>query len=187
VPVLLDQKEVLTDSFDIAIYADKNRANLDNKSLFIDIEKAKEWNTLSEQALSIGRYHCVENQLANKEAQKEILPPFIPDTVKPYFTWLAKDGLNYHLKKYKVEESDYTIYRNILLKLREALKDSDYVLDEFSYCDIAMALALQYLKPIDHRYSVPGPAAAECWTNSELVQEFPDLIQWRDELYRKHR
>lgn len=187
VPVLIHDDKVLTDSFDIARYADAHRTNDSRASLFPDTEQARAWNALSEKALTIGRYQCVLNQLDNKEAQKELLPPFIPSTLKPYFTWLAKDGLKYHLKKYPINRDDLSVYREILLKLREALTNKRYILDEFSYCDIAMALALQYVKPVDHKYSAHGPAVAECWTNKVLLEEFSDLIEWRDWIYQQHR
>jgi glutathione S-transferase len=187
VPVLINDREVLTDSFDIAVRADRNRIKHQDKTLFPCKEKAREWNILSETALSIGRYYCVLRQLSNTEAQKEILPSFIPCSLKPYFTWLARNGLQYHLKKYAVEQHDLAIYKDILSRLRAELDGKHYVLDEFSYCDIVMALALQYVKPVDHRYSAPGPAAAECWTNPELLEEFSDLIEWRDWIYQQHR
>ena len=187
VPVLMDGKKALTDSFDIALFADNKSTRQDKQTLFPCEKVAKEWNELSETALSIGRYACVEKQLDNKAAQIEILPTFIPKAVKPYFTWLARNGLQYHLDKYPAPENSNATYRGILDKLREALAGKDYILDEFSYCDIVMALALQYVKPIESKYSAPGPAVAECWTNQALCEEYSDLIQWRDRLYEKHR
>lgn len=187
VPVLLDGKEVLTDSFDIAMYANSKSARQDKQTLFPCENIAREWNQLSETALSIGRYNCVVEQLGNKQAQIEILPPFIPQALKPYSTWLAKNGLKYHLKKYKATDEGFKNFRSILDKLRGALADSEYILDEFSYCDIAMALAIQYVKPIESKYSAPGPAVAECWANPALIDEYSDLVEWRDRLYDKHR
>ena len=186
VPVLLDAGKVFSDSFDIAIYADSKRIHQQRQTLFPNTAIARKWNELSEKALTIGRYHCVVKQLDNTQAQQEILPSFIPDAAKPYFTWLARDGLKYHLKKYPVKE-ELAAYRAILLKLREALGNKGYILDAFSYCDIVMALALQYVNPVEHKYSAPGPAVADCWTHRELLEEFSDLIEWRDWIYLQHR
>ena len=187
VPVLLDGKKVLTDSFDIALHADRKKIRQDELTLFPCERAVREWNQLSETALSIGRYNCIVKQLDNKEAQIEILPMFIPNSLKPYCTWLARNGLQYHLKKYQVSKKCNESYRSILDKLRAALLGKEYILGQFSYSDIAMALALQYLNPVESIYSAQGPAAAKCWTNWELHEEYSDLIEWRDWLYEKHR
>jgi len=187
VPALIDGKTVLKDSFDIALYANSKRLDQARTDLFPCKQVAQEWNKLSEKALSIGRHLCVERQLGNKPAQIEILPPFIPQKIRLYFTWLARNGLQYHLDKYKVESPDLSRFRDILLKLREQLNGRETILDEFSYCDIAMSLTLQYVKPVAHKYSAQGPASAKCWSTSELLNEFKDLIEWRDSLYQIYR
>jgi glutathione S-transferase len=187
VPVLIDDKTVLNDSFDIAFYANSKRTDQAAKDLFPCKQKALEWNELSEKALSIGRYFCVERQLGNKLAQIEILPSFIPLKARHYFTWLARNGLQYHLDKYKVQNPNLSQFRDILLKLREQLNGRETILEEFSYCDIAMSLTLQYVKPVAYKYSAQGPASAKCWSTSELFNEFKDLIEWRDSLYQVYR
>lgn len=187
VPVLITKDRVLSDSLEIARFADKNSSHCDHKSLFPCNESIHYWNDLSEQALSIGRYLCVQRQLEDKNAQLEVLPGLIPGGLKKHFTWLAKSGLDYHLKKYPEDSKDLESYRAILLELQQALEGKPYILDEFSYCDIAMALALQYLQPVQSRYSAPGPATAKCWSNPSLHEEFSDLIEWRDRIYEQHR
>lgn len=185
VPVLIDGQHKINDSLDIAIYA--NSASSRKSNLFENESAAKEWNELSEQALSIGRHFGVLRQLENKAAHKEILPTFIPSSVRPYFTWLAVNGLKFHVEKYGVENPDIESLRNILLKLRAALNGRNTILEEFSYCDITMAVALQFVKPIRSKFSAHGPAVEACWTDISLSDEFKDLIEWRDWLYANYR
>ena len=185
VPVLIDGQRKITDSLDIAIYA--NSLSSCKHDLIQNESAVREWNNLSEKALSIGRYFGVTRQLSNKAAQLEILPPFIPTSMRPGFAWLAVRGLKFHIDKYQVEERDVNLIREVLIKLRSALNGRNTILDEFSYCDITMAIALQFVKPIKSKFSAQGPAVESCWTDPILSDEFKDLIEWRDWLYATYR
>ena len=56
-----------------------------------------------------------------------------------------------------------------------------------SYADIAMATMLQGVLPVDNRYIPLGPATRAAWTREDLARDYPDLIQWRDGIYSRHR
>jgi glutathione S-transferase len=62
-----------------------------------------------------------------------------------------------------------------------------YILDGFSFADIAMAATLQMVRPVADNYLAIGPATRDAWTDPELSERFADLLAWRDALYREHR
>ena len=74
-----------------------------------------------------------------------------------------------------------------MIDLRKALGSSRYLLGEFSYADIAMAVVLHFVVPPADEYVSMGPATRQCWTTPALADEFRDLIYWRDQLYADHR
>jgi len=73
--------------------------------------------------------------------------------------------------------------------LAKALSGQRYLVgDGFTYADIAMALTLQQVSPVDPRYIVRmsglGPAGMNIDT---FTLRHADLIAWRDALYAQHR
>lgn len=68
-----------------------------------------------------------------------------------------------------------------------ALAGRAYLLDAFTYADVAMAVVLQMVRPVPDRYMPLGPAVREVRTNEELARGFADLVEWRDRLYARHR
>ena len=73
--------------------------------------------------------------------------------------------------------------------LEQALGDRHHLVGEaFSYADIAMALTLQQVAPVDPRHIVRmaglGPAGMNV---PELESRYAGLIAWRDALYARHR
>ena len=73
--------------------------------------------------------------------------------------------------------------------LREALQQSQRYLvgDRFSYADIAMAVTLRFVSPVENRYLALGPATRTASHHPQLAARFPELLAWRDELYARHR
>ncbi len=74
-----------------------------------------------------------------------------------------------------------------LVTLRETLGGRPYVLDTFTFADIAMAAPLFGVRPVDAAYVRLGDATRAAFTDEVLAREFKDLLAWRDELYAKHR
>ena len=62
-----------------------------------------------------------------------------------------------------------------------------YLLGAFSYADIAMALVLQGVSPVDESFMTVGLGGREVLAQPRLAARYPGLIQWRDALYTKHR
>jgi glutathione S-transferase len=75
----------------------------------------------------------------------------------------------------------------VLSAMRDQLS-GDYLLgDELSYADMAMAAAMQFVKPVDTRFIRLGPASLTCWTEPELRDRYPELLEWRDAVYARDR
>ena len=49
------------------------------------------------------------------------------------------------------------------------------------------ATMLQGVQPVADEYIRLGPATRSVWTQPALAAEFPELLAWRDALYRQHR
>ena len=104
---------------------------------------------------------------------------------------VAKTGSLYLSNKYSVDKNlqdQQQIIRENLLILREALADSSpYLLGDFTYADICMAVTLQVIAPIQNDRIMLDNATLQCWSNEDLETEFSDLIVWRETIYQQHR
>jgi glutathione S-transferase len=190
VPLATFDGEVVRDSFAIA----RRAVSEGDSQLFPDgsLAEIEKWNELSEEALRAARSLVSGRVLEDPEARREATPP-MPGFMRPMSTPLAKVGVAYLRRKYHYadDESRYRDkYRQVLATLKRALEDreGDYLIGaDFSYADVAMAVALQGIKPVTDEYIKLGPATRRSWTDEELAAEFPELIEWRDRLYSKHR
>lgn len=196
VPALIctspDGDERFGDSFNIALYADRIG---NEKSLFPSkyLDKISHYNELSETALDAARALVMERMQKNPQALMEALPSWVPDFLRPYLLFVAKTGISYIRHEFqsskKTIDQHQQILRNVLLELRNDLKNtsSGYLLENFSYADITMALALHGVLPAMHPRLKISPAIKKSWSTPELASEFSDLIHWRDNLYQKFR
>ncbi|OIP34929.1 MAG: hypothetical protein AUK47_17435 [Deltaproteobacteria bacterium CG2_30_63_29] len=192
VPLLVSDDGVYQDSLEIARYAD---AHGSGSPLFPGLagEVIATWNARSEEMLGAGRARLTSRIAQSKAAKKDSLK-FLPGPLRGAMLPLANIGIAYITRKYKLDptaqEADLATIRQGLIELRGALADGRRnVLGEvgFSYADITMAVSLQVVEPVAERYIELGPALRECWREPSLSQEFSDLVEWRDEIYAKHR
>jgi glutathione S-transferase len=58
---------------------------------------------------------------------------------------------------------------------------------ELTYADITAAVNLQMVRPVRDTFLRIGPATRACWTMPALESRYADLLEWRDQLYEKHR
>lgn len=191
VPVLLASGEVLTDSWDIALHAD--RAGGGPKLVPPDREQEiRRWNALADETMAAGRVLIVTAILADPEALDETLPPPVPAPVRPLLRPITRYTVQWFGRKYgvhpdKTRASEAKV-RSTLETLCGAIsKDAPYLLGSFSYADIVMATCLQGVSPVSDRYIPLGPATRRAWTLDALAAEFADLLTWRDRLYERHR
>lgn len=200
VPVLVAGPEVLTDSWDIALHADREGQG----SKLIPAEREAEirqWTRRADEAMEAGRALVTAAMLASPEAIDETLPPEVPAWLRRLLRPVGRYATTWFARKYDLRldggEGPRQKMRAGLDALREALSAGaergaaagrpGYVLGEFSYADIAMASCLQGVSPVDDRYLPLGPATRRAWTNADLAKEYGDLIAWRDRLYEEHR
>lgn len=191
VPVLLTPQRVLSETFDIACYADREGRGTPLIPEGREPEVRK-WNELADDAMSAVRAQTVAAMINSPEALDESLPPPVPRWLRSLLRPVTRFSMKWFAKKYGLRfdqrETQLAKLRAALLELRAALaKGSPYLLGSFSYADIVMASALQGVSPVDDRYIRLGPATRLTWTLPELATEFSDLITWRDRLYAQHR
>lgn len=192
VPAFIQGPVRLCDSFAIAWYADLMGKGA---KLFPPerMEEIQRFNDLSEKALDSIRALVMANVARDREAQAEALPAFVPAFLRRAFAGLASLGLAYLDREFQVRrigvEQRVRDLREVLLAIRQTLAASggSYVLGTFTYADIAAAVVLQGVRPVDAAFMSLGPATRRVWTQDLLAREFEDLIRWRDEVYRKHR
>jgi len=187
VPVLFTDEGVLTDSFEIALYAD--RVGRGTPLLPADQRAAiAEWNSRSERLLAAGRARAMVRATRSLDAAYETLPQVI-GKLPLLGPVIARGGLVWFNRKYAILERDQdrheAVLRAELDHLRAALAGGrEQLLGTFSYADVAMAFALQLLEPLPE--SPMGPATRKAATEDALREQYADLLRWRDALQREH-
>ncbi len=190
VPVLLAGDRVLSDSWDIAHYADEHGtgAKLVPPDRKPEIRK---WNELADETMQSARALVLAAMLASPGALDESLPPNMPELLHPLFRPAARFVTRWFGRKYALSTHDVEArvekLRATFRVLRASLANMQYLLGTFSYADIAMATCLQAVVPVSNPSIRLGPATREVWTQPALAAEFAELITWRDRLYEQHR
>lgn len=191
IPVLRDGRRWLTDSFDIARHAETIGCG---PALFPVGTEAEivAWNARSEVALAAGRAILMQGWARSPELAIAALPAGLPAFLRPLLLRLGRRRLASFMAKYAIDEDDSSVQAQLadeLDGLRRALGGRLHlVADVFSYADIAMALTLQQVKPVDPRWIVRMEGLGPSGMNvPELERRYADLAEWRDELYAKFR
>jgi glutathione S-transferase len=186
VPVLFTPDGALTDSWEIALFADR----VGSGSALIPAENRAaiaEWNAASERMLSAARSCAMLRVVHAPEAALESLPGPLAKLLGPRGAGLAVQTFN---AKYSIQPEQQAQYhallRDELSRLQRALAGGRrFLLDELSYADFAMAVGITCLRTLPS--SPMGPAMRLASTDDVLAAEFPDLIAWRDQLHAEHR
>ena len=180
VPVLFDGDKAIADSFAIAQYAD---AIGNGTPLLAALEECRRWNERSDVLLSIGRRRALRDTLASPDAQREALRGVVPEAMVPVMLPVARRLMRRMVEKYPVEDEGQIAAA--LDDLRAALDGGNYLLGEFSYADIAMAMVFEFIAPLPAR--ARGPVTQGIWGAPSLAERFSDLVEWRDRLVAEHR
>jgi glutathione S-transferase len=190
VPVLVAGGEVLSESWDIARYAD--RVGIGTKLLPPDREtEIKAWVDRADQAARARRARVLAATIASPGALDENSPSYVPALLRPLLRPVARRVTMAFVRKYDLRldegasQTDTT--RKVLLAVREALDGRPFLLGFFSYADIAVATLVQGIAPVADRFIELGPATRAAWTSPELAAEFADVVTWRDALYESQR
>lgn len=191
VPVLFTDEGALTDSWDIARYAERQGSGAPLFPPGRD-DEVQRWNEVSQAISAAGRVRSTERLVADDEALLEAIAAApVP------FSWLGRAGLpmarqtaRFIQRKYALDAVDRAAHlermRDALARFEDALGDKDHVLGSFSYADITMAAAMQYVLPVEGFIRL-GPAERRAWSEPELADRFRGLVAWRDRLYSRHR
>lgn len=196
VPALIDRtngKVVrLCDSWNIARHAE----SIGQGSPLIPPDKLGEierLNTLSERALCAGRAWIIDRTRRDPSTQIELLPPFVPGLLRRPLRFVANVALNYIEREFQTDAQTVPSHENdlreVLSELRKRIAGSHHgeLLGDFSYGDIAMAVTLHFVSPPEPEFMKIGSATRASWTNPSLARDFTDVVEWRDEIYRKYR
>ena len=190
VPVLLDGEGAIFDSFAIARHAERNGSGA---PLFpaAHLAEITRWNDRSNDALTAGRIPVITRMSTDRAAQQEALPGFIPAALRPALAGASQLAVRFLASKYSIGrdlEGAEARVAAVLDELRAALDGRVYLLDgELTYADIAAAVTLQMVRPVRDAFIRLRPATRACWTSPALEKRYPDLLEWRDQLYDKHR
>jgi len=186
VPVLIDGREVLGDSFAIASYAERIGGG---PALWPAGREAEveAWNAASEDALRAGRALFFARFLDDPEAQLDQVPAIVPGALRPMLRPVVRSAVAYLRAKHgATTEGARAKLDETLGRLRGALAGG-HLLGDFSYADVAMAVVCQFVRPVDDRWIRLSSATRRCWTEGSLAEKHRDVIAWRDELYARHR
>lgn len=193
VPLLLDGGTILRESWDIAKWADARGTGA--RLIPPDREEeVRRWVKLADEMSDAGRGLVTATIANSPKALDEALPPAFPSWLRPLLRPIGRMAMGRFRRKYAVanedEASRLSRMRAGLDALRAGLPskaDAPYLLGAFSYADIAMATMIQGVLPVDDRYIPLGPGTRAAWTREDLARDYPDLIQWRDGIYARHR
>lgn len=189
--LVLPDGACIKDSIDIAKWAAKQS----NGALVApDDELLNSVNELTESILANGRFRSLHRCVEEGAFDAETLPaPFrmLPDAVNRFNVRLV---CKYLLSKYTKPGQTY---ESSLEDMRTALRELKQILDQaggkffdgkqFTIADIIAAGCMSFGTPLPFGRSRLGPNMGKCWTEPELLEEFKDLIAWRDALYIEKR
>ncbi|KAK9903239.1 hypothetical protein WJX75_000529 [Coccomyxa subellipsoidea] len=190
-PVLFTPKDgVLFESLDIAQWADDHSCALTALPLFPadKLGDVSRWNAAADTALHYARSRVFAALKNDKAMRMSRLPPFIK-SLGPLADLFGVWYLNQFSSKYDDLSSAASLEKTkvVLRDLQKAIKaNSGYVLGNFTYADITMAVAIQVIEPVGPPFSKLPDAARAALTHQELKAEFGDLLTWRDQIFKKH-
>ncbi|HVH47467.1 MAG TPA: glutathione S-transferase N-terminal domain-containing protein [Labilithrix sp.] len=184
VPFLLNENgRSLGDSFAIAREAD----TLGSAPALVPADLLDEitaWNERSERLMRAGRARILEKTEESREIQIESLPAHLPRGLRSLLAPTVRVGTAYLRKKYAVRSVSDDEIEAELAAIREAIANAPKrpLLGRFTLADIAIATALQAVRP--HRTEPVGllPAQRQAWERPELASRWEDVLAWRDEM-----
>ncbi|WP_395839188.1 glutathione S-transferase family protein [Cystobacter fuscus] len=190
VPVLFHEGHVIRDSVEIARYVDRLGKGTPLFPAGAEAEIAR-YVELTNTLMEAGRVLGVPRMAQSAEARNESLPSFMPAPLRSALSPLAGMGMAYIARKYGLSEQApqeaRDTMRRILEQLRAGLKGRSTLLSDFTFADITTAVAMGAVRPVEHPALPLGPGMRAAFTEPLLVEEFGDLLAWRDRLYAERR
>lgn len=187
VPMLIVGRTVLGDSLEICGYAERHGAGVPLVPAGREHE-ILDWNRRSEALMRAGRARLLERlaRMPGALAQWPVPSPALGPALRRR---VARLGVRFLATKYRGAASTAAEVDAALANLRTALAagDGHVLAGTLSLADIAMATALQFVRPVDDAYLPLPPAVREAWTDPDAAARCGDLLAWRDALYAGHR
>lgn len=186
VPYLLGPSISLGDSFAIACEADRlaGGAPLAPSDLLGDIVQ---WNDLAERLMRAGRSNILARTEERIDVRMESLPAFVPQRLRKPLAGGVRVGTAYLRRKYGVGTIGDEQLEPDLAMVRRAIADREFLLGRFTLADIAVAAALQAVRPHSRFPLGLGPAQRDAWARPGLAARFEDVLAWRDRVVARHR
>ncbi len=195
VPVLINGKQVIDGSFEVAKFADASGtgARLFPEGTELAIA---DYDAASERGLNAGRALALLRMLDDRKALAEQVPPQVSKVLGPLAVPVARTGIERTLRKYGASAISVAEHRSLLASVLESLRadlsrspvgEPRTLLGHFSYADIVMAQVLSFVEPPHTPHLRIGEGSRRCFGDAELRQEFADLLGWRDALYARYR
>lgn len=195
VPTLLTRHGAVVGSYRIGQFAD--HAGRADAPLAPPAHRAAidAWEARSDVALDAARSLAVRAiRVAPADARLETLPRWMPGPARELMAPAANVALTLLALKYgfagRDAARDETVVADALEALRIGLREAHgryLVGGAFSWADIAMAAVVNGVHPAPGGYVPIGEATRRVWTHAAVADRFRDLIEWRDELYARHR
>jgi glutathione S-transferase len=197
VPVLTtDAGEVIAESVNIARWADRQGGPPTLFPAERDAAIAR-FSDLSERALAAGRALSLRRMLADDAALAEMVPGPLRRALGPAAKHLGRIGVARTLRKYRGHEAGEEVHREVLVEaldeLRAALAKAPApeggpktIFGALTYADIAVAQVLIFVEPAADGPKL-GKASRKAFADDDLRAKYPDLLAWRDDLYRALR
>lgn len=191
VPVLIAGSERLTDSFAISRWAEDCGGGPPLIAQGAQAQVAM-WNARSERALRAGRALFLARLNDDPAAQLDNVPPSIPPRLRPFMRPAVRMGVAYLRAKHGADAAALAraadeLHAELAVLRSELANRAGYLLERFSYADIAMAVACQFISPVNDPAMPLTPANRACWTHEAIAAQYPDIVRWRDGLYAAHR
>jgi glutathione S-transferase len=202
VPALFHGKQRYTDSWSIALYADRvgGGTPLFPMTPAGDGAAIKAFDELGERGLRAGRALALDRVLRADDALAELLPKPLRDGLGPVGRAIAAFGVRRTLRKYGANRTTLTEHEaqlvGVLDEIRAALGrtangggEPRYLLGRFTYADVSASQVLQFVSPVaaSVRSVVIGRASRACFEHPVVAGAYHDLLAWRDALYAAHR
>jgi glutathione S-transferase len=184
-PIFVDGELKIFDSVDIARHADLcgPGQKLFREEQGVEIDQ---WILRATDMLEAGRSLLMPRLASDSEARAESVPRLLRPAAR-LLDPVSRRAVEHVRRKYHMVDAPVAerTMRNVLEATRARLSKSGTIVDGgFSFADIAIASALQYVKPVDHPAMHLGPAQRGAWTQAGLAGEFADVLAWRDRVYR---
>lgn len=148
------------------------------------------WDARADRLIGLGRALVVARIEADAEIQRASLPPFIPGALRGALAPMSVMGSKFIRWKHAVDGDAAAVHaamRTELAELKKALDGRPYLLGGFTFADLAMAVALQAVSPVEHAAWPLSAPIRRCWTTPEVAEGAAELLAWRDGVFRAQR